>query len=264
MNEVKKCRKRLTESSGGACFLAFLAMAVSAVGLALELWGTWGYNRFNDDSRDYIFAGNAFNYIFTYDKSIITFVFSLVVFCITAANRRRKRIGGEMPAFVIMMSAAISVSPAAFIVYAFSNSEVIDVFSAGSDSEVFRVVMGVLVYALPLLACLLLMICGIVIAFKLVGENYTASVPIVKAVAINSEDKLTDAIAEDSTKSDNVIYEKNNNTITADKLDSLLTDGGDQDAVPASIEAEPTICHACGETVRPGAKFCQKCGAKMV
>lgn len=265
MNEVKICKKKLTESGGGVCTLSFIAMIVSAAGLALEFLGTLGYTSFNDVSQNYMFANDVFSYIFTYDKSIITFVLSLTVFFAACANRRKKKIGGELPAIVILTSVACSASPIAFMVYLFDSGNLADIFSNGSDSEIFRAVMGILVYALPLLACFLLLMCGITIAAKLGGESYTVSVPIVKTVALKADDGFVENIAKHSADAliphheidhDSVVSEE---TAKPEPTVDIIPD-----AVPAVAETETVRCHDCGEMVRHNAKFCQKCGAKMM
>lgn len=73
----KKTHKKLTEAGGGVCLLAFTAALISAMGLAMEFLGSLGYNRYADVAQTYVFAQNAYDYIFTYDKAIITFLFQL-------------------------------------------------------------------------------------------------------------------------------------------------------------------------------------------
>lgn len=265
MTETKIFRKKLTEAGGGVCFLAFTAVIVSAMGLAMEFLGSLGYNRYDDVSQTYVFAPDIYDYIFTYDKSIVTFLISLTVFFVLLAYRRKKKIGAELPTIMIISSVACAVKPVTFLVYALNNSEFVDLFNNAGDSKSFLAIMTVLIYALPLMSCLFIMICGIVITLKLIREDFKVEVPVMrfeKAQKDDATETVLPAVEKPVTEEIVPDFEfKNSNYMPSESEEPEIK------AVPASAEMvnEPKndVCPRCGEQLKPDAKFCQSCGEKI-
>lgn len=267
MTETKKHTKKLTEAGGGVCLLAFTAALISAMGLAMESLGSLGYNRYADVAQTYVFAQNAYDYIFTYDKAIITFLISIITFFILMAYRRKKKVGAEMPAIIIISSAACAVKPVTFLVYALNNSEFVDLFRNSGDSRTFLAIMTVLIYALPLVSCIFLIICGLVLALKLMGEDFRVEVPSLKFEEIVKDEEKTEA---DMTKNEKVKSEetipdfefKNSNYMPKENKE---TENKAVDAYAQMvIKSEAEKCPHCGEKLKTDARFCQCCGEKIV
>lgn len=250
MAENKFCRKKLTESGGGICFLAFLSLLVSVMGLIMEFLGTLGYNRYSDVEQNYVFASNLSDYIFTYEKSIITAVISLITFFVFLAYRKKKKIGADFSMMLIFSSLVCAIKPLAFLVYVFNDSEFLELFSESGDSRTFLAIMTVLIHALPLISCLFLLICGLVIALKLIREDFRAEVPVLT---------FEKPVVESIEKPD---YEVKNNNYPQ-QSDEAPTNAV---AVSADITPEQSErkCPACGAKLKPDAKFCQLCGEKIV
>ncbi len=266
MTETKVCRKKLTESGGGVCLLAFTAAFISAMGLAMEFLGSLGYNRYSDVAQTYVFAKSAQDYIFTYDKAIITFLISITTFFILMAYRRKKKVGAELPAIIIITSGACAVKPIAFLLYALNNSEFVDLFRNSGDSRTFLAVMTVLVYALPLVSCLFLMICGLVLAIKLMGEDFRVEVPSLRFEEIVKDEDITeDLIAKtEKKKTEEVIpnFEfKNSNYMP--KEDKEKEDKAIEASAVMVEKSNTEKCPHCGEKLKTDARFCQSCGEKI-
>lgn len=267
MAETKVSRKKLTEAGGGVCLLAFTAAFISAMGLAMEFLGALGYNRYADVAQTYVFAKDAQDYIFTYDKSIITFLISITAFFILMAYRRKKKVGAELPAVLIISSAACAIKPVAFLLYALNNSEFVDLFRNSGDSRTFLAVMTVLVYALPLVSCLFLMICGLVLAIKLMGEEFRVEVPSLRFEEIVKDEDITEDLITktEKKKTEEVIPDfefKNSNYMPPEAAKEK-----EEKAVEASVvmvnESKDGKCPHCGEKLKADARFCQSCGGKI-
>lgn len=268
MTETKICKKKLTEAGGGVCLLAFTAVLISAMGLAMEYLGSLGYNRYADVAQTYVFAANVYDYIFTYDKSIITFLISITAFFILLSYRRKKKVGVELPSFLIISSLACSVKPVTFLVYVLNRSEFMDLFRNAGDSRTFLAVMSVLVYVLPLFACFFLFICGLVLFVKLLSETFTAEVPYMKyEKPEETEDDKESVIisASENNKKEEIVPDfefVNSNYAPVDK--KKITENTVEDVLhDTNAEKKENKCPHCGADLKPDAKFCQSCGGKI-
>lgn len=256
MTAVKNHRKKLCDAGTASCLFAFIALLASGAGTALEFIGREIYRR-EFGGAQMLFSKEWDEYFTTYRDSIVLFAISLTVFFICLANRRKKKLGAEFGAVVTVLSAVMSAAPAIYI-YRLMNDTAFRLASDSSDEANFMYIMQALLFGLPLAAGIFLFLCGITLWGRNATDDFSVMCPCMKYMPVSENVSSDEPVIERKEKPEEVTpsFEfENSNYMGPD--DSAGSD-------TMAVIKQAARCCGCGAELKDGAKFCQRCGERII
>lgn len=268
MSAAKVCRKKLCDAGTAACIFSFVALLASAAGCALEFAGSEIYRMEFGDYNSKLFVDKCEEYFAAYENSVTSFVLAAAVFIICVINRKRKKIGAEMGALVTLVSAAAAIAPALYVYnYLEQDSTFRKMIEENGTNEMqFMYVMQILMYALPLLACVFLFLCGITLWGRNATDSFLVNCPVMKMQPVHMPEDYMEVKVQSKPEETAPSFEFTNSNYTAPEPSAIQS--AQDISVPPEQSAETVIpdtprCLKCGAVLKNGAKFCQRCGTKI-
>lgn len=172
----KTVKKTLTNSGGGVCMLAFLAMLFSVCTALLEVIAVQLYNRFYSNRITFIYANTPYEYIKLYETGIIMSMLSVVTAVWAFSSAKKKKLGREFSVVNMFLPPAICIMPAVKVFSLVTGKAFSDAFSFGSDGDKFRMAVKLLCSALPVLAGIMLFAAGFAVLGKLSAESFSVEI----------------------------------------------------------------------------------------
>ena len=261
MSETKTYKKKLTDAGGAVCVLSFIALCLSAAGVMLEYIGTAIYNNYNSGSVEHILVKNWEEFASVYEKSAILAVFSFIIFITALKARNKKKIGSATAALTVFMPVVMAVVPAINTVKLVTSGSFRDSLFDGNSRESIESAVLLSNAAIPLFVCFFLLLSGLILAGRLIGEEFHADVPASKRVAVMPEQKAERETTPDIPKDGYISSEPEN--------EYRRPDGAEQVSAPVVTEEtakdneqqeEKSVCKFCGAELKDNAKFCSVCG----
>ena len=262
MSETKTYKKKLTDAGGAVCVLSFIALCLSAAGVMLEYIGTAIYNNYNSGSVEHILVKNWEEFASVYEKSAILAVFSFIIFITALKARNKKKIGSATAALTVFMPVVMAVVPTINTVKLVTDESFRDSLFDGSSSE--SIVSAVLLSntAIPLFSCFFLLIAGLILVGRLIGEEFYADVPTAKRVAVMPEQQADRKTTPDIPKDGYISSEPENEYRRPDGAEQVSAPVVTEEAEKEDTEQqeEKSVCKFCGAELKENAKFCSSCG----
>ncbi len=286
MTKQKQYVKKFTYAGGSLCALSFIALLLSIAASLLEPAGVLIYNQCFDREVDYIFSPDVYTFVYIHSAAFVIAAFSAAAFFTCASAKSKKKLGGSFAGALIVVPFAGAASKAFGIVEMLNDGSFNDAMSYGSDGDKFRAVLSLLEFALPLVACFLLFIGGIVLAGRLMGEDFYVEIPVrakkvpdqaaepIPAPVQNVSDQPQPYIQPDMTAQ----YRKPDGAepVMAQVEPQQQTDQPElteqSEQTPAQTEPAQTEqseteqsrkCPHCGSELKESAKFCSVCGKQV-
>lgn len=270
MSEVKRYTKKLTNSGGGVCALSFIAFLLAAAGASMDFVVTAIYNRYYYNKKDSMFASNWFEYIKTYDQSLILVFFTFAAMCCIFSSKRKRKIGSGFAALITVTSLALAAGPISMIIEKLANGELTNAVKYDNDYAKFVAVSNLIVYALPAFSSFLMLLAGIVLIGRVSSEEFTVEISTVGKNAASNNEINSDAV---SAKIDITDEKKSVNNYIDPNLVKSIEEPDDNAATASAVMTESeskdesaeneTVCSVCGSKITGNAKFCRNCGNKL-
>lgn len=300
MTENKTYRKKLTYAGGSLCVLSFIALILSLCAALIEPVGTMIYNSIFTRPIDYINANGIATYVYGYGVAVMTAAFSLAAFFTSARAKSKKKLDGAFAGTLITVSLVLTAMSAIMTFEALRTGTLSNAINYGYDNDIFIAAVSLAKDALPLISNFLLFIGGLVLASRLMGEDFAVNIPVVKksqpqydpqAGAIpmpvqNAHNVQPAQPAQPYIQPDLDQFRKPDN---AEPVMAQVDNAADHDkteAVPNQIQqpqpqqnpaeekadASDTVdaensaltkCPNCGSELKEGAKFCSVCGNRL-
>ncbi|WP_295210111.1 zinc ribbon domain-containing protein [Ruminococcus sp.] len=291
MTENKTYRKKLTYAGGSLCVLSFIALILSLCAALIEPVGTMIYNSIFTRSIGYINASGISTYVYGYGVAVMTAAFSLAAFFTSARAKSKKKLDGAFAGTLITVSLVLTAMSAIMTFEALRTGTLSNAINYGYDNDIFIAAVSLAKDALPLISNFLLFIGGLVLASRLMGEDFAANIPYVKK-SQSQYDPQAGAIPmpvqpaqpyiqpdlDQFRKPDNAepVMAQVNNAADHDKTEAVpnqiqqpqpqQTPAEEKADVSdiADIESSTlTKCPNCGSELKEGAKFCSVCGNRL-
>lgn len=242
--------KKLTYAGMSLCLLSFFAFILSAAGALADPVGKLVYNNVFANKIDFLFTPDIFAYVNTYGLSCALAIFSLVAFFTSA------RAKGIMIYYVTVKGH-------------FSNA-----ITMGYDNDKFRVALSLADDVLPFIAAFLLFIGGLVIAGRLMGEDFAVEIP----VAAKTPDNAPAPIPMTTPQEQSFAQPDMSQFRKPDNAEPVMSQSVVEPEIPQQTEpiepptetaeqpaeqTAPEKCPHCGSELKSGAKFCSVCGNKV-
>ncbi len=271
---TKIVRKKLTDAGAASCVFSFLAMLAAVCGTLAEFIGTQICSEMIGQDTDHILAGTPLQYFAVYGGCVTMAAVSLTVFVICAACRRKKKLGAEFGGILAVFSLTFGAFMAARSLYMYNDLKGTLDMSFG-DFRDFYSLMILLSTALPLISCLLLFLCGLLLWGRAVTDDFAVKCPVMvrqPAEPVDNDEepayggkgqKTADEIAP-SIEYTNSNYQKEQLFKTQENDDppAEQTDAEVQKPIIPNLP-EMMLCPDCGTKNRIGVKFCRGCGHKF-
>ena len=151
----------------------------------------------------------------------------------------------------------------------FSNA-----ITMGYDNDKFRVALSLADDVLPFIAAFLLFIGGLVIAGRLMGEDFAVEIP----VAAKTPDNATAPIPMTTPQEQSFAQPDMSQFRKPDNAEPVMSQSVVEPEIPQQTEpiepptetaeqpveqTAPEKCPHCGSELKSGAKFCSVCGNKV-
>ena len=276
MADNTKVYKKLTNASGFIRLMSLIAFILSALGIAIEPLGKLIYNMiFKNDTNSLVVSG-AVAFFNAFQHSIIICTVSLMLVIAAFSSKRKKNIGQGFSAALVLVPLAASVYPTISMIE-FLSEGAFKSYMNGADNIKFRGISILLVYLVPLCAALILMLCGVILSIKAMGEKAVEVVYVPKkqkqqlSAPLNNgfnngfapmnapvqpqgferpqviDDKPLENLADRQTFAPEITQEKK--------------PFADEPKAPEPQEPpKERVCVQCGASLADNAKFCKKCG----
>lgn len=277
MSESKTFKKKLTDTGGSVCVLTFIALCLSAAGTLTEYIGAAIYNNFYSSYVDRIFAADLRQFVELYEKPMIMTVFSLVLFVWAFRGRRKKRAGWEFSAFSICLPIVLALRPVLDVIEIINKGDFSRALQSGTDGDKFRAILKLSIPTLPIFAAFFILIAGLITAGRLIGEDFSAEIPVTKKIAVMPEHTPLNNVSEMSDEEfarpetpDLHPENDNKDTPAIAPVPQPIQDCTETVIPPlndAAAEESPTVtdklCPKCGKSLKENAKFCSACGTSL-
>ena len=266
-------RKKLTNSGGGVCFMTGLAAVLALCTAAGDFIAGAVYSQFYKN-QVYDMDPDPKMFLQQNILFIITAVFAMLMFVKALNSGKAKYMSKEFGWSGIVMGLAFAVSPALTILDNAYTESLDLLLHSEYDSEKFRsaVFIGRNV-AIPLLICLLLIISGMIVLDRLVGEYFTVEVPCAEKKskkAKTDDEESAHGFGGGTRNVQGLTGETKPATYSEHTDDTNDTAPVNDTAVNITEDADkpkkkPTVrlCPNCGELVAEDELFCSACGQKM-
>ena len=164
--------KKLTYAGMSLCLLSFFAFILLAAGALADPVGKLVYNNVFTNKIDFLFTPDIFAYVNTYGLSCALAIFSLVAFFTSARAKGKKKLDGAFAGFLILFPLVVMITKGIMIYYVTVKGHFSNAITMGYDNDKFRVALSLADDVLPFIAAFLLFIGGLVIAGRLMGEDF--------------------------------------------------------------------------------------------
>lgn len=238
--------KKLTYAGMSLCLLSFFAFILSAAGALADPVGKLVYNNVFTNKIDFLFTPDIFAYVNTYGLSCALAIFSLVAFFTSARAKGKKKLDGAFAGFLILFPLVVMITKGIMIYYVTVKGHFSNAITMGYDNDKFRVALSLADDVLPFIAAFLLFIGGLVIAGRLMGEDFAVEIPVAAKTPDNAEPVMSQSVVEPEIPQQTEPIEPPTET-----------------AEQPVEQTAPEKCPHCGSELKSGAKFCSVCGNKV-
>lgn len=238
--------KKLTYAGMSLCLLSFFAFILSAAGALADPVGKLVYNNVFTNKIDFLFTPDIFAYVNTYGLSCALAIFSLVAFFTSARAKGKKKLDGAFAGFLILFPFVVMITKGIMIYYVTVKGHFSNAITMGYDNDKFRVALSLADDVLPFIAAFLLFIGGLVIAGRLMGEDFAVEIPVAAKTSDNAEPVMSQSVVEPEIPQQTEPIEPPTET-----------------AEQPVEQTAPEKCPHCGSELKSGAKFCSVCGNKI-
>lgn len=238
--------KKLTYAGMSLCLLSFFAFILSAAGALADPVGKLVYNNVFTNKIDFLFTPDIFAYVNTYGLSCALAIFSLVAFFTSARAKGKKKLDGAFAGFLILFPLVVMITKGIMIYYVTVKGHFSNAITMGYDNDKFRVALSLADDVLPFIAAFLLFIGGLVIAGRLMGEDFAVEIPVAAKTPDNAEPVMSQSVVEPE------IPQQTEPTEPPAETDEQPVE-----------QTAPEKCPHCGSELKSGAKFCSVCGNKV-
>ena len=251
--------KKLTYAGMSLCLLSFFAFILSAAGALADPVGKLVYNN--------VFT-NKIDFLFTPD------IFSLVAFFTSARAKGKKKLDGAFAGFLILFPLVVMITKGIMIYYVTVKGHFSNAITMGYDNDKFRVALSLADDVLPFIAAFLLFIGGLVIAGRLMGEDFAVEIP----VAAKTPDNAPAPIPMTTPQEQSFAQPDMSQFRKPDNAEPVMSQSVVEPEIPQQTEpiepptetteqpawqTAPEKCPHCGSELKSGAKFCSVCGNKV-
>lgn len=280
MAEQNRAFKKLTSASGFIRFASILCLILSVVAVALEPISKIIYNMTFKNDVKYVIVKGYVAFFTAFQPAIIMCVLSLILIVAAFSSKTKKNIGPGFSAVYVFLPLAASASSVVGLID-YIKSDLFDWYMKGADNLKFRGMSILLVYALPLFIAFILLICGIILCCKYLGEKVRVEVPTIQRRV-----KASKAEPQSFMQTPPVMMPQSMPAPQADNsgfgapVPPVMQPSGiaPQNEEPAAA-AEPEkpiipeapkqessgtkVCPNCGTELSSAAKFCKVCGTPV-
>lgn len=269
--------KKLTYAGMSLCLLSFFAFVLSAAGALADPVGKLVYNNIFTNKIDFLFTPDIFAYVNIYGLSCALVIFSLVAFFTSARAKGKKKLDGAFAGFLILFPLVVMIAKGVMIYYVLIRGHFSNAITMGYDNDKFRVALSLADDVLPFIAAFLLFIGGLVLAGRLMGEDFAVEIPVAAKTPDNTPAPIPMAVPQEQSfaqpdmsqfrKPDNAEPVMSQSVVEpeipqqADPIEAP-TETADVAEQPA-WQTAPEKCPHCGSELKSGAKFCSVCGNKV-
>ncbi len=266
--------KKLTYAGMSLCLLSFFAFILSAAGALADPVGKLIYNNVFTNKIDFMFTPDIFAYVNIYGLSCALVIFSLVVFFTCARAKGKKKLDGAFAGFLILFPLVVMITKGVMIYYVLVKGHFSNAITMGYDNDKFRVALSLADDVLPFIAAFLLFIGGLVIAGRLMGEDFAVEIPVAAKAPENTPAPIPMAMPQEQSfaqpdmsqfrKPDNAEPVMSQSVTEPEQAEptEAPTDTADVTEQPV-WQTTPEKCPHCGSDLKSGAKFCSVCGNKV-
>lgn len=265
--------KKLTYAGMSLCLLSFFAFILSAAGALADPVGKLVYNNIFKNKIDFMFTPDIFAYVNIYGLSCALVIFSLVAFFTSARAKGKKKLDGAFAGFLILFPLVVMITKGIMIYYVMVKGHFSNAITRGYDNDKFRVALSLADDVLPFIAAFLLFIGGLVIAGRLMGEDFAVEIPVAAKTPDSTPAPIPMAAPQEQSfvQPDITQFRKPDNAEPV--MSQGVTEPEISQEIPQQTEvAEPADtaeqsavekCPHCGSELKSGAKFCSVCGNKI-
>lgn len=265
--------KKLTYAGMSLCLLSFFAFILSTAGALADPVGKLVYNNVFTNKIDFMFTPDIFAYVNIYGLSCALVIFSLVAFFTSARAKGKKKIDGAFAGFLILFPLVVMITKGIMIYYVMVKGHFSNAITRGYDNDKFRVALSLADDVLPFIAAFLLFIGGLVIAGRLMGEDFAVEIPVAAKTPDSTPAPIPMAAPQEQSfvQPDITQFRKPDNAepvmsqgVTESEISQEIPQQTEV-AEPADTAEQPAAekCPHCGSELKSGAKFCSVCGNKI-
>lgn len=265
--------KKLTYAGMSLCLLSFFAFILSAAGALADPVGKLVYNNIFKNKIDFMFTPDIFAYVNIYGLSCALVIFSLVAFFTSARAKGKKKLDGAFAGFLILFPLVVMITKGIMIYYVMVKGHFSNAITRGYDNDKFRVALSLADDVLPFIAAFLLFIGGLVIAGRLMGEDFAVEIPVAAKTPDSTPAPIPMAAPQEQSfvQPDITQFRKPDNAepvmsqgVTESEISQEIPQQTEV-AEPADVAEQPAAekCPHCGSELKSGAKFCSVCGNKI-
>ena len=253
--------KKLTYAGMSLCLLSFFAFILSAAGALADPVGKLVYNNVFTNKIDFLFTPDIFAYVNTYGLSCALAIFSLVAFFTSARAKGKKKLDGAFAGFLILFPLVVMITKGIMIYYVMVKGHFSNAITMGYDNDKFRVALSLADDVLPFIAAFLLFIGGLVIAGRLMGEDFAVEIP----VAAKTPDKAPAPIPMTTPQEQSFAQPDMSQSVVEPEIPQQTEpiEPPTETAEQPVEQTAPEKCPHCGSELKSGAKFCSVCGNKV-
>ena len=250
--------KKLTYAGMSLCLLSFFAFILSVAGALADPVGKLVYNNVFTNKIDFLFTPDIFAYVNTYGLSCALAIFSLVAFFTSARAKGKKKLDGAFAGFLILFPFVVMITKGIMIYYVTVKGHFSNAITMGYDNDKFRVALSLADDVLPFIAAFLLFIGGLVIAGRLMGEDFAVEIPVAAKTPDNAPDM------SQFRKPDNAEPVMSQSVVESEIPQQTEPIEPPTETAEQPVEqTAPEKCPHCGSELKSGAKFCSVCGNKV-
>lgn len=275
-------KKKLTNSGGGVCFMTCIAALFALCAAAGDLLAGLLYTQFFS-RQIYDMSPDPIDFAYDSSANIAMAVFALVMMFWAFSASKAKRMGREFGWVNIFMSLALCISPAVKL-YRLLGTDFFDkYFKTNYDSDKFAGAVSLGKIGLPLVAGLLLLLSGIIVAARVGGEDFAVEVPRGGKKEKAQPAPINNTVAEPENNEQESAFGFGENTqavqgLTGETKPATYNEAPantetfyQPEAPAASVDTSdmrpkrPSVklCPKCGELVGDDELFCSNCGYRM-
>lgn len=178
MAEQKKVYKKLTSASGFIRLLSIVCFVLCVLTLVLEPVGKLIYNSIFENDIKFLVVSGYRSYFNAFQHTMILCVLSLALIVAAFSSKTKKNIGQGFSALMVLVPLVSSIYPLIGLIDYFSDGVFKD-YMNGADNLKFKGISILLVYLIPLFAALMLVLCGVILSCKNLGEKKPAEVTYI-------------------------------------------------------------------------------------
>ena len=258
----KICKKKLTNSGGGVCFLTCLAAIFALLASTDNYLPGLLYSQF--------FSRQIYNmefdleiYFYRESSNFVMSVFALVMMFWAFSAAKYKRIGKEFGWLNILLPPALCSYPATrlYMMFATNNDFFDTYFKTKYDSDKFEGIVVIAREGLPILAGLLLIISGIIVLARIGGDDFSVEIPRA-AKKSKAPAESTDTVSAPADNDPEGAFGFGENTQPVQGLtgETKPATYGENTGTETSYSSASAAAQDDNRLIRPSVKLCPKCG----